>query len=171
MTRHSRRSAARGRVRYSWHGFYLPTPSQPGDTLNDVFVLYDPLDDDHQEEVVHERTILHYTVVNPSATTAVFGIGVYAARRDSAGGMVSDIDPLGNTAFDIESNNQLFNRTHLVRPQNTGAIESTFDVAVDIKGRRKIQDPAFLVLVTRVSVLTTCQFTFTARSLVREGRF
>ncbi len=169
-----RRSPGRrpGRVRYSWHGFYLAVPQLPADVLNRVFILYDPLDDDHQEEVVHERTILHVSYRNPNETTdSEVGIGVYLARRDSAGAMVSDIDPLGVSAFDIESNYTLFNQIDMLRTKDVDAAAPTIEYTVNVKARRKIQDPSFLVVVVRVADASVIQFMFQARSLMREGRF
>jgi len=161
-----------GRVRYSWHGFYLAVPQQPVDILNRVFFLYDPLDADHQEEVVLERTILHYTIIQPNeSTTSEIGIGVYLARRDIAGAMISDIDPLGTTAFDIEANYTLFNKIHTFRAKDVDASAPFIDETHEIKARRKIQDPAILVVVVRVADPSVLQFAFQARCLMREGRF
>ncbi len=167
------RRARGGKNRYAWHGFYLNSPAIPADANNDIFVLYDPIDDDHQEEVVLQRVVLHYSIAMVSAAvTSQYGIGVYLVRRDDAGSMVSDINPLGTTAFDIEQNNQLFNRTHFFRPNDADGQPQSLTQVVEVKAKRKIQDPAMLVVVTRVNGTDAAiQHQFTARCLVKEGRF
>ena len=149
-------------------------PQIPADAVNRIFVLYDPIDDDHREEVVLERVILQYDVYQVGTTsTDGIGLGVYLARRNAAGAMVSDIDPLGFTRFDIESNNQLWRATHNFRPNDAdGQPQSYRSPQINIKAKRKIEDPAFLVMVIRVDAANSAlQFTFNARALMKEGRF
>ena len=169
--RKGRTGRGAGRVRYSWHGFFGPTPNSVAIT-NEVFVLYDPTDTDHQEEVVHERTIFEYAVKNNATAGAVqVGLGIYLVEFDAAGAMTTDIDPIGNTAFDIESNSTLYGAFYEFPAAIAGQQTETKRVLVEVKARRKIQDPKALVMVMRADIVSRAEVVFRARSLVREGRF
>ncbi len=173
MARKRSRGGSRqaGRVRYSWHGFYGPTPNSVAIT-NEVFVLYDPTDADHQEEVVHERTIFDWSMKNNATAGAVeCGLGIYLVEFDAAGAMTTDIDPIGNTAFDIESNSTLYSIFHELPAAISGQQTQIREGHIEVKGRRRIEDPKALVMVMRATVVSRAEVVFRARSLVREGRF
>ncbi len=173
MARRARGARRPGKVRYSWHGFFMNTPLAPSDTLRDAFILYDPLDNDHQEEVVHERTIGTMWVRNPNTSVeSVIGFGIYVVNADEARTIVLAPDPLGIAAFDIESNWTLWH--HIVpMPIQTAAGGAVDYIRIDInvKARRKIQDPQMLALIVRGSANDRWRYQFAARTLVREGRF
>ncbi len=173
----ARRHGARGRpgrVRYSWHGFFMNTPLAPSDILRDIFVLYDPLDADHQEEVVHERTIGTMWVRNPNTSVeSVIGFGIYVVNADDTRTVLNAPDPLGISAFDIESNWTLYN--HIVpmpiQPAADGGSIQYLRFDINVKARRKVQDPQMVVMVVRGSAVDRWRYQFQARTLVREGRF
>ncbi len=165
------RARSGGKNRYAWHGFYQPTLIVPSDTNTDVFVLYDPIDDDHQEEVVLQRIRGWIQFQNTSTSGDNVGVGMYLARRDAAGAMTSDVDPLGNTAFDIEINQTLWLWQFDVPATATGTTREVYSQPFDIKAKRKIEDPDILVLVFDRATADRVGFQFTARCLLKEGRF
>ncbi len=160
-----------GKVRYAWHGFYQPTLIVPSDTNQDIFVLYDPIDDDHQEEVVLQRVRGWLQFQNTSTSGDSVAVGLFSAERTGAGALASDLDILGATGFDIENNNTLWLWQFDVPGTPTGTLRTVYEHTFDIKAKRKIEDPRFLVLVFDRATADRVGFQFTARALVKEGRF
>lgn len=172
MPRRMARGRKGGKPRYSWHGFYMNNPISPSDILTDVFVLYDPIDSDHQEEVVLQRTIIDMAVVNSdTVASGNIGFGLYLANRNSAAAMSSDIDPLGVTAFDVEANWQLWHHSVNLQKKVAGQSEIWQRFEFNSKAKRKIQDTQFLVMVIRGDTVDRWKYQFTARCLLLEGRF
>ncbi len=171
--RMARRSGrAGGKNRYAWHGFYMATPLTPADTIEDVFVLYDAIDDDHQEEVVLERTIIHMQCSNPNTSAGGrIGFGLYLGTRNNAGAMSSDINTLGVSAFDVEANWQLWHKIVHMPQAISGQADVQYEYDFNAKAKRKIEDPQFLILVVRGDTASSWKYQFQARALVKEGRF
>ncbi len=150
----------------------MSTPLTPSDTALDVFVLYDPIDDDHQEEVVLQRTILHFQCSNPSTSAGGrIGFGVYVVQRDISGGITSSVDPLAIGAFDIEANWQLQHKIVQMPQAISGQHDVQYDYQIEVKAKRKIEDPRFLAVLVRGQAASTWKYMFQARCLVKEGRF
>ena len=148
MARRAGRSG--GKDRYSWHGFSMVTPLTPANADINVFKLYDPIDGDHQEEVVLQRTIIHFQCRNSDTSSfGRIGMGLYLADRDSTGAMTSTIDPAGISAFDIEANWQLWHKIVDLPINIVGQQQRVFEYEVNIKAKRKIQDPKMLVICVR----------------------
>ncbi len=147
----------------------------PPDTSNDVFVLYDPIDADHQEEVTLERIRGLMQIGNDGTDSTNGGVrvswGIYLATRNAAGAMTSGIDPRGVTAFDIEANWTLLTESVQMNAAIAGQQTPQTFSRIDVKGRRKIQDPRFLALVINSDIANRACFKFQARCLMREGRF
>jgi len=160
-----------GRVRYSWHGFYLFTPLIPPDIFQDIFVLYDPIDDDHQEEVVLERIRGTITLRSESTNSTTHAMGLYIANRNAGGTFPNPPDPEGVAAFDIESNWTLWHRFDNLAGEPSGQVADLRIINVDVKARRKIQDPQVLILVTDRGTASASSLQFDLRCLLREGRF
>ncbi len=161
-----------GKNRYSWHGFNMSSPSTPADTALDVFILYDPLDNDHQEEVVLERTIIHFQCRNSDTTSfGRIGMGLYVVELNEGGTITSDADPLGIAAFDIEANWQLWHQIVDMPTHIAGQQPTVFEYQVNAKAKRKIEDPKALVMLVRGSAASVWTYQFQARCLVKEGRF
>lgn len=170
MARRSRGRPRGGRrPRYSWHGFYQFALITPSDTAQDIFVMYDPIDDDHQEQVTLERIRGHITFSNTTTSGDQVGVGIYVAERDAGGAMASDVDPLGVTGFDIESNNTLWLTMDDIPAVPTGTRRVNYRHEIDIKARRIIEDPKFLVAVFDRVTASRVAFNFNLRCLVREG--
>ncbi len=167
----SRRVARRpGRVRYSWHGFYQPIRVTTANTNLAVFLLYGSRDQDHQEEVVLERIVGQFSWASSGATDTV-GMGLYVVELDTANVLQSDVDPLGNSDFDIEQNNTLFLWQQVVPTVPSGQMPPIYTKDINVKARRKIQDPQALVLVEAPTTASRTNFQFNLRCLIREGRF
>ncbi len=160
-----------GRVRYSWHGFYQETPLTAADTAQDIFILYDPIDDDHQEEVVLERIRGTITTQSQAAQATTTSMGLYVAARDAAGTIPNPPDPTGVTGFDIEANWTLWHRFLHLAGTPTGTLEQSVIVDIDVKARRKISDPHVLMFVQDRSDASASSIQFDLRCLLREGRF
>ncbi len=170
--RMARRSRSGGKNRYAWHGFYLNASIEPADTTLDVFVLYDPIDSDHQEEVVLERTIVHFQCSNTAtAGTGRIGFGLYLVEFNAAGTITSDMDPLGTTGFDIEANWQLWHKVVDLPAATSGQNVQQFEYDFNAKAKRKIEDPKALILAVRGTTASRWRYMFQARALVKEGRF
>ena len=99
-----RGSSRGGRNRYAWHGFYQPVLIVPPDVNNDLFILYDPIDDDHQEEAVLKRIRGEFYVQNTNASGAIIGFGIFLCERDSVGSILNAPSPRSPNKFDIEAN-------------------------------------------------------------------
>ena len=170
-----RRTAGRarsgGKNRYAWHGFYLPGLEVPSDLLQDVFVLYDSDDADHQEEVVLERIRGRIQFQNTATSGDGVGVGIYLVELDNAGGMTSDVDPLGTLSFDIENNSTLWLWQFDVPGTPSGTVRTSHFQDIDIKAKRKIENPQALVAVFDRLAIDRVGFQFTLRALVKEGRF
>jgi len=136
-----------------------------------VFALYDPIDADHQEQSTLVRVRGFLTAVNIDvAAETNFGVGIYYAQRDAAGALVTDLDPLSAAAFDIESNTTLWLRQQALRPlatEESGANWYTYEW--DIKAKRKVEDPNWIVLVMRPSVANDIKVSFNCRVLMDDG--
>ncbi len=171
--RHAGHSRRAGRVRYSWHGFYQPTLISLDTLIPKIFVLYDPRDADHQEEVVHERTIGTLNVQISAASGVAIGWGIYVVEGDGATppNVPNAPDVLGVSSFDIEANWSLWHGAQDFAGTPAGLQRMTYKIPIDVKARRKIQDPQLLVLIVEAAVIDRGLFDFNARSLVREGRF
>ncbi len=172
MPRRMARRAAGGKNRYAWHGFYQASALTPADTALDLFVLYDPIDADHQEEVVLERTIIHFQCHNPDTGGSTrIGFGLYLVEFDSAGVLTSDVDPLGVSAFDIEANWQLWHKIVDMPPAISGQQSIHYEYDFNSKAKRKIEDPRALVMLVQGATASRWRYMFQARCLIKEGRF
>ncbi len=168
--RMTRRSG--GKNRYSWHGFYMNTVITPADILLDVFKLYDPIDGDHNEEVVLQRTVIHMQCKNPdTVASGRIGFGLYLVERNAAGAMVSDCDPLGISSFDIEANWQLWHKNVDMSKHVSGQQPQIHEYEFNSKAKRKIEDPQMLVMLVRGDTASRWNYMFQARCLIKEGRF
>ncbi len=174
MARRSRGGSRRaGRVRYSWHGFYQPTAVSLDVLVPKIFVLYDPRDADHQEEVVHERCIGRLNIQNVATAGFAVGWGVYVVERDAAvpPNVPNVPDVLGFNAHEIESNWTLWHGSLDVPGTPTGVRRVVHSFDINIKARRKVQDPRMVVFIIEPTVIDRGLFDFHIRTLVREGRF
>jgi len=170
--RMARRSRGAGKIRYAWHGFYMAGANAPADILLDVFKLYDPVDADHQEEVVLQRIVGNIQIENPAtAGEGRIAFGFYLASRDAAGAMTSDIDPLAITAFDIEANWTLYRKAFYLPPAIAGQQPLQYVFDFNIKAKRKVEDPRMVVMAIRGDTASRWKYMFQSRCLVKEGRF
>lgn len=172
MAQRRRARGSGGKPRYSWHGFYQIAATSPGDALIDVFKLYDPIDDDHQEQVVLQRVVGHVQCENPAtAGEGRIAMGVYLATRNAAGAMTSDIAPLAITGFDIEANWTLWHRSYYLPAAISGQQTIVYDYDFNIKAKRKIEDPQMLIFAIQGDTASRWKYMFQARCLMKEGRF
>ncbi len=166
-----RRSGGGGKVRYSWHGFYQPTLIVPSDLLQDQFVLYNADDADHDEEVVLQRIRGWIQFQNTATSGDSVGVGIYMVELDNAGAITSDVDPLGNLDFDIENHNTLWLWQFDVPGTPSGTVRTVHSMEIDIKAKRKIEEPHALVVIFDRIAIDRVGFQFTLRALMKDGRF
>ncbi len=163
-------SRRRLKRKYSWHGFYQPTLLPITTQSNHVFALYDPIDADHPEQSTLVRIRGWYTVI--SSETAIngnIGMGIYYGQRNSSGGLTTDIDPAGNSGFDIESNSTLWLRQMVFGDTDLTNATKRIDGEWDIKAKRKVEDPATIVIVIRADQSNDFEVAFNCRCLMDDG--
>ncbi len=171
MPRRSHRGSGRRlRRKYAWHGFYQPTFSNVTSQALLVFVLYDPIDDDHMEQATLVRVRGFYTIKSTEVSIdGNIGMGIYYAQRDAAGAITTDIDPAGNTAFDIESNSTLWLRQFQFGDTDAANAVSSIRGEWDIKAKRKVEDPNWIILAVRADQSNDFAIAFNCRVLIDEG--
>ncbi len=156
--------------KYSWHGFYQPTLLAITTQSNHIFALYDPIDDDHQEQATLVRVRGFYTIIgSEAAIDSAIGMGIYYAQRDSAGTLTTDIDPIAPDSFDIESNSTLWLRQFQFADVDATNSITQIKGEWDIKAKRKVEDPNWIILVARATSSNDFKIAFNCRVLLDDG--
>lgn len=170
--RSSRSGGRKARPRYTWAGFFLNGAQAPADTVEDLFVIYtaDLASGKQDTDVIHQRTIGNFWCKNPATAGSVdIGFGLYLAEVDAAGAVVSDIDVLGSTLFDIRDTNWLWRGRAHMDALVSGLQAQYQHFVVDVKVKRRIRLPSILVWVVQGDQASRWTYFFDMRTLIKTS--